>query len=177
MVKKWALFLPLLLILSACVTMPTGPNVMVLPGAGKPFDQFQADDFACRQFAQQQIGGLQPGESSAQGTVSGAAIGTLVGAGLGAAIGAAGGRPDVGAAVGAGAGLLTGTAAGAEAGATSTGTLQWRYDVAYVQCMYAKGNQVPGAVSALQPGAPPPHAPPPPPPPTAPPPAQTPPPR
>ena len=34
--------------------------------------------------------------------------------------------------------LPTGTAAGA-----SAATRQWRYDMAYVQCMYAKGHRVP----------------------------------
>jgi hypothetical protein len=166
MSQKWAVFLPVLALLSACATMPVGPNVMVLPGAGKPFDQFQIDDVVCRQFAQQQLGGVPPGQASTQATLSGVAIGTFLGAGVGAAIGAAAGRPDVGAAVGAGTGLLTGTAAASESGASSAGALQWRYDVAYVQCMYAKGNQVPGAVSTPQPGfapPPPPHAPPPPP--------------
>jgi hypothetical protein len=32
---------------------------------------------------------------------------------------------------------------GAQAGTPSAGTLQWRYDMAYVQCMYAKGHRVP----------------------------------
>jgi hypothetical protein len=32
---------------------------------------------------------------------------------------------------------------GAQAGARSAATLQWRYDMAYVQCMYAKGHRVP----------------------------------
>jgi hypothetical protein len=169
--QKWAVFLPVLALLSACTTMPIGPNVMVLPGAGKPFDQFQVDDVVCRQFAQQQLGGVPPGQASTQATLSGMAIGTLLGAGVGAAIGAISGHPDVGAAVGAGTGLLTGTAAAAESGATSAGALQWRYDVSYVQCMYAKGNQVPGAMSARPLGVgppPPPHAPPPPPPQTPP---------
>jgi hypothetical protein len=164
--QKWAVFLPVLVLLSACTTMPIGPNVMVLPGAGKPFDQFQVDDVVCRQFAHLQLGGVPPGQASTQATLSGAAIGTLIGAGVGAAIGAAADRPEVGAAVGAGTGLLTGTAAGAESGATAAGARQWRYDVAYVQCMYAKGNQVPGVVSVRQvrfgPPPPPPPAPSPP---------------
>src|SRR5439155_608408 len=42
---------PLALLLGACATVPTGPSMMVLPGTGKPFDQFQADDAACRQWA------------------------------------------------------------------------------------------------------------------------------
>ena len=32
-------------LLVACVHMPTGPSVMTLPGAGKSFEQFRADDY------------------------------------------------------------------------------------------------------------------------------------
>jgi hypothetical protein len=32
--------------LSACATIPTGPSVMILPGRGKTFEQFQTDDTA-----------------------------------------------------------------------------------------------------------------------------------
>jgi hypothetical protein len=162
MSKKWGVFLALMVLLSACTSLPTGPNVMVLPGVGKPFDQFQVDDMVCRQYAQQQTG-MTPGQTSTQHAVSGAAIGTVLGAGAGVAIGAAAGRPDVGAAVGAGTGILLGSAAGAESGSAAAGTLQWRYDLAYVQCMYAKGNQVPGAATSPSGYAPPPpNAPPPP---------------
>jgi hypothetical protein len=146
-------------LVSACATVPTGPNVMVLPGGGKPFDQFQADDVVCRQYAQQQLG-LTPGQGAAQSTINTAALGTALGAAAGAAIGAASGHPGTGAAVGAGGGLLTGTAVGAQAGGSSSGLLQQRYDTAYVQCIYAKGNQVPGVAAAPSPSA----APPPPPP-------------
>jgi len=40
--------LPLLAVvgLSACATIPTGPSVMILPGRGKTFEQFQTDDTA-----------------------------------------------------------------------------------------------------------------------------------
>jgi hypothetical protein len=164
MSKKWLLLLSVMGFLSACATLPSGPTVMVLPGVGKPFDLFQAEDATCRQFAQLQTG-IAPGQAATQSTVGGAALGTALGAGVGAAIGAAAGRPDVGAAVGAGGGLLMGTSAGAQSGAISAGTIQWRYDVAYGQCMYAKGNQVPGMVSAPPPRyapPPPPNAPPPP---------------
>jgi hypothetical protein len=162
MAKSWGWALPVIVLLSACTTLPTGPNVMVLPGVGKPFDQFQVDDLVCRQYAQGQVG-IPPGEASTQSTVQGAAIGTALGAAAGAAIGAAAGSPEVGAAVGAGTGILIGTAAGAESGSARAGTLQWRYDVAYVQCMYAKGNQVPGAAAAATSYVPPPpHTPPPP---------------
>jgi hypothetical protein len=175
MSKTWGVFLPLVVFLGACSTLPTGPNVMVLPGVGKPFDQFQVDDMVCRQFAQGQIG-TTPGQVSTQSTVQGGAIGTALGAAAGAAIGAAAGNAGLGAAVGAGTGVLVGTAAGAESGYSTAGTLQWRYDVAYVQCMYAKGNQVPGTTAASStyvpppPNAPPPPSVPPPPLPPAPPP-------
>ncbi|MGO9377785.1 MAG: hypothetical protein ACLPN1_01610 [Dissulfurispiraceae bacterium] len=36
--------------------MPTGPSVTVMPSPGKPFEEFQADDAICRQWASQQIG-------------------------------------------------------------------------------------------------------------------------
>jgi hypothetical protein len=90
-------------LVSACAV--TGPTVMVLPGQGRTFEQFQADDTTCRQIAA--------------------------------------GQDDK--------------------------TSQSRYDMTYVQCMYAKGHRVPmvGAPpSPLPPNAPPPPpgTPPPPPP-------------
>ena len=135
----------ILAIVSGCATMPTGPTVAALPGPGKPFEVFQADDYACRQWAQQQIGGASPSQTANQNLASGAVVGTLVGAGLGAAIGAATGNVGAGAAIGAGAGLLTGTAVASGPAASSEYQLQRRYDITYQQCMYAKGNQIPGA--------------------------------
>src|SRR5574337_1476033 len=182
---KWGV-LPLVAVvsLSACATIPTGPSVMVLPGTGKPFEEFQADDAVCRQWAQQQAG-TKPEDAAVHSTAKGAAVGTLAGAGLGAAIGAASGNPGTGAAIGAGGGLVGGTAIGASAGRASGGTAQRRYDIAYQQCMYAKGNQIPGVVPASRPRsapqpppvtAPPPSVPPSPPS-VVPPPSQPPPPR
>jgi hypothetical protein len=51
-----------------------------------------------------------------------------------------------GAAIGAGTGLLFGTLAGSERGYYYERSVQRRYDIAYQQCMYAKGNQIPGMV-------------------------------
>jgi hypothetical protein len=65
------------LFVSACTV--TGPNVLVLPGEGSTFEQFQGDDTACRRVASGQDGQ----------------------------------------------------------------TSQSRYDMTYVQCMYAKGHRVP----------------------------------
>ena len=143
--KRRALVALAALSLTACATVPAGPSVMVLPGAAKSFEQFQADDAVCRQWAAQGIGG-SPGDTARQSAVSGAAIGTALGAAAGAAIGAAAGNPGVGAAVGAGTGLLGGSAVGASAGHGYAFEAQRRYDMAYQQCMYAKGNQVPAAV-------------------------------
>ncbi|HEX6005861.1 MAG TPA: YMGG-like glycine zipper-containing protein [Burkholderiales bacterium] len=129
-----------LLALAGCVSVPTGPSVMVLPGTGKSFDQFRLDDYDCRGYAQSQVGGTtdQVAENSA---VKSAAIGTAVGALAGAAIGG----NSRGAGVGAGVGLLAGSAAGAGAGQGSAYELQRRYDYAYQQCMYAKGHRIPVA--------------------------------
>ena len=133
----------LLLVISGCATMPSGPSVMVLPPPGKSFEQFQTEDAVCRQWASQQIG-LGPQEAANQNTAQGAVIGTAVGAGLGAAIGSVSGSAGAGAAIGAASGLLIGASAGAENGRVYGLQAQRRYDIAYMQCMYAKGNNVPG---------------------------------
>jgi hypothetical protein len=133
------------LVVSGCATLPSGPSVLVLPGQGKSFEQFQADDYVCRRWAEHQIG-MTAQQTANENTVQGAAAGTVIGAGAGALLGAAAGNAAAGAAIGAGSGLLVGTAAGAGAGREYGWQAQQRYDNAYVQCMYAKGNEVPGAV-------------------------------
>jgi len=150
-----------LLLLGACVSLPSGPSVMVLPGSGKSFDQFRYDDADCRQFANVQIGGTSPSDAAASSVAKSAAVGTVVGAAAGAALGG-----QSGAAGGAGAGLLIGSAAGAGAGETSAYALQRGYDHAYIQCMYSKGHKVPVSgrlTSSSQAGTS--YVPPPPPPP------------
>ena len=140
--RRFFLFLALLAS-GGCATLPTGPSVRVMPGPGKTFEQFRAEDAICRQWAGQQIG-VSPQETVNQNAATGAVVGTLVGAGLGAAIGAATGNPAAGAAIGAGSGLLVGTSSGANAGNAYGWEAQRRYDNTYVQCMYAKGNLIPG---------------------------------
>src|SRR5512136_2134570 len=98
-----------LLALTGCATIPTGPSVQVLPGPGKTFEHFQADDAVCRQWAGQSIG-ISPQETVNRNTATGAVVGTAIGAGAGALIGAAAGNAGAGAAIGAGSGLLVGTA-------------------------------------------------------------------
>jgi hypothetical protein len=130
--------------LSACATMPTGPSVMVLPGEGKSFDEFRADDAVCRQFAYEQVGGATGQQAAQDSAVKSAVVGTAIGAAAGAAIGSASGDMGAGAAIGAGSGLLFGSAMGSGYASGSYYEAQRRYDNAYLQCMYAKGNQIPG---------------------------------
>ena len=127
----------LALSLGACAVVPTGPSQLVLPGTGKSFAQFRADDEACRSYASQQIG-ASPRDQAADATARSAVVGTAVGAVAGAAIGG-----SHGAGVGAGTGLLFGTAAGAGAGADTGYGAQRRYDNHFIQCMYASGHRVP----------------------------------
>ena len=130
------------LLLAACAPMPTVPHVMALPGTGKSVDQFDADDANCRSWAERRIGN-SPNAAATNATVGGAAVGTVLGAATGAAIGAAAGNPAMGAAVGAGVGLLGGTSVGVANAQGEAWSVQRLYDTAYVQCMYASGNQVP----------------------------------
>lgn len=125
-------------LLGACAYMPVGPSVMALPGTGKSFDQFRADDGSCRQYAFEQSGGVSAGQAATASAVGSAAVGTALGAAAGAAF-----NGGTGAAVGAGAGLLAGSVVGAGAAQGSAYDIQRRYDYAYLQCMYATGNRVP----------------------------------
>lgn len=136
------------LTLGACAVMPAGPSVMVLPGTGKSFDQFRADDYNCRQFALGRVGGVSSSQAANNAAVGGAVVGTALGAAAGAAF-----NGGSGAAVGAGVGLLTGAAVGAGNAQYAGYGTQQQYDAAYVQCMYASGNRVPapGRVAAAPP--------------------------
>jgi len=73
-------------VLGGCASTPTGPSVMVLPGANKTMDQFQVDDGRCRQVATGELQRAPSGEVPRQ----------------------------------------------------------QRYDMTYMQCMYAAGHQIPG---------------------------------
>jgi hypothetical protein len=132
------------LALGGCtVVPPTGPSVMALPGKDKNFEAFQADDAACREYASAQIGYGSPAQAANQSAAGTTALGTVLGAAAGAAIGAATGNPAAGAAIGAGSGLFVGGASGLAAAQASGTSLQQRYDVGYIQCMSAKGENVP----------------------------------
>ena len=134
--KSPALHLPIavILLVAGCASAPTGPSVMTLPGSTKSFEQFRTDDGECRRYAKE----LVSGTSAVDVGVRNAAIGTVVGAAAGAALGG-----HEGAAVGAGTGLVVGSMSGAGAAQSSAYGSQRAYDNAYIQCMYAKGHQVP----------------------------------
>jgi len=119
--------------------------VTVFPGSGKSFDDFRNDDQQCRQFASEQIGGAQASQNANNSALNQAAIATAIGSVAGAAFG---GRQ--GAAVGAGTGLLFGTLQGNASSQSSSYSLQKRYDIGYLQCMYAKGNSVPSVTNPVR---------------------------
>jgi Glycine-zipper domain len=137
------------LALAGCaVAPPEGPSVMVMPGKGKDLAAFQADDAVCRQYADSQIG-ISPAQAASKSFAANAVVGTVLGAATGAAIGAATGNPAAGAAIGAGGGAALGSITGLGAASASGHSLQYRYDIGYMQCMSAKGNDISPAENEL----------------------------
>lgn len=132
-----------LLLLAGCATYPPGPGVMVLPNQSASFEQFQYDDYQCQSYARNALGSGSTSTNATKGAMDSAATGAVVGAMAGALLGAASGNAGSGAAIGAGSGLVLGAATGTDAYQTGGALAQDRYDTAYIQCMYAKGHQVP----------------------------------
>ncbi|MGY4830992.1 hypothetical protein ACVNIS_20635 [Sphaerotilaceae bacterium SBD11-9] len=127
-----------LLALAGCAQMPAGPTVTVMPGPNKPFEVFVADDGLCRDWAVHSIGGPN-NDASTQAFAGATATGVVLGAAAGALAGG-----SSGAGVGAAFGGMTGAAVGSGQSGYTAYNAQQRYDIAYQQCMYAKGNQIPG---------------------------------
>ncbi|MSQ18120.1 MAG: hypothetical protein EXR39_00840 [Betaproteobacteria bacterium] len=136
MLKRLSLLVVIGLV--GCVTAPIGLRVTTLPGSGKSFEQFRADEGSCRNFASDSIGGQASTQAANENIAGSAVLGTAIGAVAGVALGG-----HQGAAVGAGVGLFAGSAIGADHAQASVYDAQRRYDQAYVQCMYAKGHRVP----------------------------------
>lgn len=122
-----------------------GPTVQVLPGPTIPYEIFRQDQAFCQHEAEQAVAGQA---DSANAKALGAAA---VGAALGAAVGAATSWHGDGAGAGAALGGTAGVAIGAGQSSGTQYSIQGQYNNAYVQCMYAKGNQVPGASSYSSP--------------------------
>jgi Putative peptidoglycan binding domain len=135
-------------LLGSCATTPMGPTVQVMPSPSKPFQVFQQDQESCKQYAQSQVAGQA--DAANQRAVGAAALGTALGAGVGAAVG---GRHSTG--VGAATGAVIGADVGTETSLNAQASIQDQYNNAYLQCMYSRGNQVPGAMPRHSRSAPP----------------------
>jgi hypothetical protein len=133
--------------LVGCAATPVGPTVQVMPGRGKAFATFQSDQAECKGYAGGQVNGQA--EAANQRAVGVALLTTVLGAGLGAAVGGAAGDAGAGAAIGAAAGVSGGTAFGAGNTSYDQMSIQQQYDNAFAQCMYSKGEQVPGFAPAV----------------------------
>jgi len=118
-----------------------GPTALVMPAQGKPFDVFAQEQAMCKQFADGEVdGGASMSNLKQFGT---AAVTTALGAGLGAAV-----RNRRGAQIGGAMGAIAGGSMAALGSAHDQNSLQGRYDLAYTQCMYARGNQIAGIARA-----------------------------
>jgi len=125
-------------LLSGCTTAPMGPTALVMPAPGKPFDVFAQDQAMCKQFAGGEVdGGATMSNVKQLGTL---AVSAALGGGLGEAV-----RGNRGAEVGGAVGAIAGGATATRGSAHDQTSLQGRYDLAYVQCMYSRGNQIAGA--------------------------------
>ena len=124
---------------AGCASMPTGPDVAVMPGPGKTLDEFKAEDRVCRDYSERNLG-TDPGRAGAASVAEGAGVGLGAGAAAGAVM--SGGRPG-GIVFGALWGLIVGSAVGSSNAAPSEREAQRRYDIAYEQCMTTKGNRLP----------------------------------
>jgi hypothetical protein len=136
--RRLAFGLAVFMLSSCAATTPSGPGVLALPGTGKSFDQFRADEQECRGQAYAQIGGKNAEQAASDAASRSALIGTAIGAATGGLFGGA-----EGAAIGAAFGLAGGAIVGSDAAYATSSSLQRRYDHAFTQCMYGKGHKVP----------------------------------
>jgi hypothetical protein len=136
-----------LLALGGCAVAPTTPSVMVLPGTQKSPAQFQADAGVCQQRAQALL--APQAEVANNQAAATALVGTAIGAAVGALFGSGYYNPNSSIAWGAGSGLLVGSTLGAGNSQASSYGLQQRFDIAYMQCMYQFGNQIPGQTARV----------------------------
>jgi hypothetical protein len=130
------------LLLAGCAQTPLGPTVQVMPGPGKSFEAFRADQANCKGFAADQVRGQA--DNANQRAVGAAALSTVLGVGIGALAGSVTGNMGAGAAIGGAAGVGVGAGVGAGNSANEQYNIQQQYDNAFAQCMFAKGEQVPG---------------------------------
>ena len=80
--RKYITVITLSILLTACVSSPTGPTITIMPREGKSFEEFKRDDDECRSFASKSV---QDGNAAA---LKAGAISAATGAAIGAAAGA-----------------------------------------------------------------------------------------
>jgi hypothetical protein len=131
----------MLLALAGCVVPPAAPTIPVLPGPGKSFASFDADQLACERYASAEVApailtaNKWASVSTLSTTAFGAAVGGAVDAGSGAALGAA-------------SGASLGIAVNAVAAGLAQPSLQQQYDTLYASCMVSHGNRLLGSAPA-----------------------------
>jgi hypothetical protein len=111
------------------------PTVVVTPGQGKAANDFAADHTACAALADQQIAMAKNAANNQ--IVGNALLNAVAGAGNSAGAGASKSTVAANAATRA-------LSAGVASEQAAQDTLQRQFDIAYSQCMYAKGDIVPG---------------------------------
>ncbi|HVU20608.1 MAG TPA: YMGG-like glycine zipper-containing protein [Rhizomicrobium sp.] len=121
-----------IVLLAGCATQPMGPEIPAMPGPGKTSAVFEQDEAYCENYADARASGKvkQANDEELKRGV--------VGAALGAGIGALAGNTK-GALIGGGIGAVLGSASGA---GYDQHRVQRTYDIAYAQCMTARGNDV-----------------------------------
>ena len=129
-----------------CATTPMGPTVQVMPSPNEPFQAFVDDQNTCKKYAESQVAGQA--DAANKRAIGGAMLTAALGSALGGAVGG-----NNAAAVGAAGGATAGAAGGASSSQQAQQSIQQQYDTAYLQCMYSKGAQVPGAQANQQAGS------------------------
>ncbi len=119
-------------LLAGCATQPLGPTVPVMPAPGKSMDAFRQDESYCEGYADERASGRvkQANDEELRRGVIGAALGAGLGALAGNTKGAVAG------------GIIGGVLGGASGSGYDQHRVQRTYDVAYAQCMTARGNDV-----------------------------------
>jgi hypothetical protein len=52
-----------LVLATGCTSLPTGPDVLALPGTGQSFEKFSSDDVTCESYAGSQVGNQASGDT------------------------------------------------------------------------------------------------------------------
>jgi hypothetical protein len=119
-----------LALLAACAATPLAPTAGVTPGPGKSAADFAADVEGCKATAAGSVKGQvdAANQKAALGAAGGLALGAITGGALGTSTANAGDAAT----------------AGAQASAQAQGSIQQQYDANYNNCMFAKGDVVPG---------------------------------